>query len=122
MKSLFQIFILLATSILLSCSDDSPTKQGENMVCGVKDPIKNLKWLNRQFKQFIGGPGTNGIILYDYNNRQVIEVQSGLFSSTNQHQYYCDGERLQLDDPIAFNKFRRMRIKVSMLYGTNMWN
>ena len=63
----------------------------------------------------------NGIVLYTYEGREVIEVQNSLFSSTNQHQYYCDGTKLDLNDPDNFKKFKSERVEIGMLYGTKFW-
>ncbi len=62
------------------------------------------------------------MVLYEYQNREVIEVQSLLFSSTNIHQYYCDGAKLALEDPEKFAAFKKDRKFITMLYGTNLWN
>lgn len=99
-------------------------QKGETLndtVCGVKDPLTNISWLNEEFKKMEGGPQVNGIILYLYNSKEVIEIQSAVFSSTNQHQYHCDGSKLNLDDPNDFNKYRSERVKVRILYGTKIW-
>ena len=108
--------------VTTNCTDEDPVEKLEkDLVCGVADPVSNLKWLNDQFKEFIGGPEANGIVLYDYNDKQVIEVQNSFYNSTNQHQYYCNGEKLNLDDPQAFNEFKNKRIEVKMLYGNKVW-
>ncbi|GAB3794679.1 hypothetical protein GCM10028819_09160 [Spirosoma humi] len=87
----------------------------------MKDPINELKWLNDQFKAFVSGPTVNGIVIFRFEDRDIIEVQNSLFNSTNQHQYYCTGERLNLDDPARFNQYRKERQEVKVLYGTNLW-
>ena len=91
------------------------------VACGVKDPIRNLSWLNAEFKLLIGGATINGIILYKYDGNEVIEIQNSQFSSTNQHQYFCDGNKLNLDDASDFNKFKQERKLIDVLYGTNIW-
>src|SRR5690606_14500678 len=90
-------------------------------VCGVSDPIHNLEWLNAEYELLVGGPEMNGVILYQYEGRDVIEIQSSVFSSFNGHQYYCDGTKLELDGNEAFEKFLRERVLVSVLYGTDIW-
>ncbi|WP_138991059.1 hypothetical protein [Larkinella sp. C7] len=115
------LFLLV---FLTACDKDAePEKDASRqlVVCGVSDPINNLKWLNDQFKLFQGGPLINGIVLYRYKGRKVIEVQNGYASSTNQHQYYCDGEKLNLDHPETFTQFKKDREEIAVLYGTNLW-
>lgn len=93
----------------------------DRIVCGIKDPVNNIKWLNDQFKQFMGGPTLNGIVVYEYDGKTVIEVQNSLASSLNQHQYYCDGTKLNLNAPNAYDEYTQKRKEVMVLYGTNMW-
>ncbi|KAA9356285.1 hypothetical protein [Larkinella humicola] len=116
-------FLLLF--VFLAACDKEPEPEryanGQLVVCGVRDPLNNLKWLNDQFKLFQGGPLINGIVLYRYKGRNVIEVQNGYASSTNQHQYYCDGEKLNLDHPETFAQFKKDREEIAVLYGTNLW-
>ncbi|RCR66752.1 hypothetical protein [Larkinella punicea] len=124
MKKYTYYLSLLLFVILTACDKDAELEGVANRqleVCGVKDPINNLKWLNDQFKLFLGGPLINGIVLYRYKDKEVIEVQNGLASSTNQHQYYCDGEKLNLDGPGSFAQFKKDREEIAVLYGTNLW-
>ncbi|GAB3255880.1 hypothetical protein GCM10027347_17330 [Larkinella harenae] len=109
---------MLAT---VQCRSKAEIEPSQQTLCGIKDPINNIQWLNDQFKLFIGGPAINGILVYEYEAKTVIEVQNGLSSSTNQHQYYCDGQKLDLDDPLAFNKYKKERKELSILYGVNLW-
>jgi hypothetical protein len=116
--------ILLGCVLFLTtnCTTDDPVKEAEkDGVCGVADPINNLKWLNEEFKQFSGGPEINGIVLYSYKDQNIIEVQNSLFNSTNIHQHYCNGAKLNLEDPKAFEDYRKNRVEVKILYGTKMW-
>lgn len=114
----FTTLILLFFAI--SCKKASVEREVLE-VCGVSDPIVNLEWLNSEFEELEGGPEINGIVLYTYGGKDVIEVQNSVFSSTNQHQYYCDGTKLDLNDPDAFNKFKRERVETRLLYGTKIW-
>ena len=113
-------FLVSVLFLITSCKSDDPVQEAD-MVCGVEDPINNLKWLNDEFKSFLGGPGVNGIVLYEYNGNQVIEVQNSLFSSTNIHQHLCSGVKLDLQSPQAISDYRAKRIEVKVLYGTKMW-
>lgn len=63
----------------------------------------------------------NGIILYEYKGRQVIEVQSSLYSSTNLHQYYCDGTRINFDSQNSFSDFSKSAKIIKTIYGVNIW-
>ncbi|MCF0055053.1 hypothetical protein [Dyadobacter sp. CY356] len=119
-KSAF--FLILVLFVLTNCKSEDPVEEPEkDVVCGVSDPVNNLRWLNKLYKEFYGGPLINGIVLYQYNDSQVIEVQSGVSSSTNIHQYFCDGVKLDLLDPVKFKEFRDNRIEIKVLYGTKLW-
>lgn len=107
---------ITAAMFFISCQ-----KTDIDTVCGVKDPLNNISWLNEEFKKMEGGPQVNGIILYLYNGKEVIEVQSAVFSSTNQHQYLCDGNKLNLNDSNDFNRYKSERVEVRVLYGTKIW-
>ncbi|MFC5410073.1 hypothetical protein ACFPMF_12185 [Larkinella bovis] len=116
-------YLALLTMVLLmagACRKDKDLNP--ELPCGMEDPINELKWLNDQFKLFMGGPSINGIIFYRYENKAVIEVQNGLASSTNQHQYHCNGEKLNLDDPDDFARYKKNRKLIRVVYGTNLWN
>ncbi len=114
------LFAILCPGIN-GCNSRATVKPQQRVVCGVSDPVNNLKWLNNQFKQFVGGPTLNGIVVYEYDNKTVIEVQNSLFSSLNQHQYFCDGTKLNLNAPNAYTEYTQKRKEVMVLYGTNMW-
>lgn len=70
----------------------------------------------------LGGPDINGILLYKYNEQYVVEIQGSVFSSTNIHQYYCTGTKLDLINPDDFLKFIKLRREIKVLYGTKIWN
>ena len=118
-KSRLTVLLLAVLFATTNCKKESVKESG--MACGVTDPVNNLKWLNDHFKGFVGGPETNAIVLYNYNGNEVIEVQSSIFSSTNQHQYLCSGQRINFDDAIAFRDYRDKRTEVQVLYGTKIW-
>lgn len=119
-KSSISICFVLFLGI--NCTSEDPVeKVEEDIVCGVSNPVSNLKWLNDEFKLLAGGPATNGIVLYKYNDKPVIEVQSLAFSSTSIHQYSCDGSKLNFEDPQAFKEYRGKRSEIQVLYGTKVW-
>ena len=125
-KISLSVFLIPVFFVIINCTSKDVVEEPDpgvdnDVVCGVTDPVNNLKWLNKLFKEFYGGPQINGIVLYEYDNNQVIEVQSGVSNSTNIHQYFCDGTKLDLLDPVKFKEFRDKRIEVKMLYGTKMW-
>jgi len=112
---------ILLIGILFVATNCTTEEVEKGSVCGVADPVKDLKWLNEEFKQFSGGPEINGIVLYNYKDQNIIEVQNSLFSSTNIHQHYCNGAKLNLEDPKALEDYRKNRVEVKILYGTKMW-
>lgn len=116
-RALFLLFVLFIAS---HCKRGDAADE-ERFACGVRDPVKNLKWLNDQSKLLVGGPKINGIVLYRYNGNEVIEIQSSLASSTNMHQYSCNGVKLNLEDPELFKDYRATRTEIKVLYGTKLW-
>ena len=120
MKRIGYILLILAT--ISSCKKKSSTEYDETLsACGTVNPIANLAWLKNEYQQLQGGSSANGIIVYKYNNQEVIEIQSSLSSSTNQSQYLCDGDRLNLDDPTAFANYKKDRVELRILYGKKIW-
>ncbi|MCF2443683.1 hypothetical protein L0657_06930 [Dyadobacter sp. CY345] len=115
--------LLLTVTILtiVSCKSDDPTGE-DAMVCGSARPAEELLWLRNQVNEFYGGEESNAVVLYNFNGEQVIEVQNSVFSSTNQHQYLCDGTKLDLDDANKFKEFKDNREEVKVIYGTKIWN
>ena len=123
MKNITSLICLLLIISAVSCKKKAGLDVKEILtVCGTKDPLKNIAWLKTEYAEIAAYPTVNGIILYRYNNNEVIEVQNAQFSSTNQHQYYCDGTKLNLGEPSAFNKYRQERKLIGILFGTNIWN
>lgn len=116
------IYLLLAISIV-SCKKKGTLDATEVLtVCGTKDPLKNIAWINAAYLEIASQPTVNGIALYKYNNNEIIEVQYAHFSSTNQHQYFCDGTKLNFNNQADFSKYRQERKFVGMLFGTNIWD
>jgi len=121
------LFVSLITIIgCVGCSLLEENVENEkSMICGVSDPINELSWLNDQFNSIKNIP-ESGIILYRYNGKEVIEIQSSLMSSTNLSQYYCDGTKLQFDTPETYKNdykiFLSDRIMIKVLYGEDLWN
>ena len=107
---------------LAACTDESDPGSRESLsVCGKKDPLNELKWLREEVSRFEGGPEINAVVLYSYEDRDVLELQGSIFNSTNMHQYYCDGEKLDLENPDAFSRYKQSRIEKAILYGTKIW-
>ncbi len=77
--------------------------------------------INAEYSAMAGSPTINGIVLYNYEGKDIIEVQNGLFSSTNQHQHFCDGTKLNLNDFATFKKYKEERKEIAILFGTKMW-
>jgi hypothetical protein len=122
-----RIFITLIIALALICCKGeyvSPQEDGVSAVsvCGKKDPIKEISWLKNAMKAFQGGPKLNAVVLYSYQNKEVLELQGSVFNSTNIHQYYCDGQKLDLLAPSNYEDFKQKRIEKSVLYGTKIWN
>jgi len=113
------VFTLIICLCCVGCSTEEPVDD-QLMACGTSNALSELPWLKEQFELIKNTP-LSGIILYQYNSREVIEIQNSLMSSTNQSQYFCDGTKLNLDDPEVFQDFLTSRVEVRVLYGTDLW-
>jgi hypothetical protein len=121
----------LITSMLIiialnACNETEETLDKEaSTVCGFSDPLKTLPWLKQNYDNIKNIP-ESGIIVYMYQDKEVIEIQSSLMSSTNLSQYLCDGTKLQFDTPETYENdylhFLNHRIKLKILYGKDLWN
>ena len=118
-KARILIFMLIACICLGSCVTEEPVDE-QFSACGTSNALSELPWLKEQFELIKNTP-ESGIILYQYNTREVIEIQSSLMSSTNQSQYSCDGTKLDFDKPEVFQNFLTNRIEVKILHGINLW-
>lgn len=128
-----KILLLLMTSMLtvafLSCEKNvAPTLDNDTntiLVCGTKDPLNDLKWLYDKMKlwntDLEKAKIANGVILFEYKGNKIIEVQGSLYSSTNLHQHYCDGTKLDFSNSDNFRDYRTNRKKIKILYGTEIW-
>lgn len=119
---LLVITFAISTGIEGCSTFESAEKQP--LVCGVSDPINEISWLKKQFEMIKNNP-ESGIILYTYNSKEVIEIQSSQMSSTNLSQYYCDGSKLEFDTPATYKMdykdFLSKRVKIKILYGVDLW-
>ncbi len=125
--------LLLMTSIIvttfLSCKKDVAITLNIDpnpmIVCGTKDPLNDLKWLYDKMKlwntDLEKAKVANGVILFEYKGNKIIEVQGSLYSSTNLHQHYCDGTKLDFSNSDNFRDYRTNRKKIKILYGTEIW-
>ncbi|MDZ7900934.1 MAG: hypothetical protein U5N85_23270 [Arcicella sp.] len=122
-KPLLMCFVTILLMSFMSCVNNSSNEDPNPpvLVCGVKDPIKDLKWLSDEMKLQIGGQNLNGVVLFEYRNEKVIEVQCSVCSSTNIHQYFCDGTKLNLLKVDDFNDYKKNRKEIKVLYGTKIW-
>lgn len=120
-NSLKFLSLTFATFSTVSCENDGLSDENA-MICGTTKPTEELLWLKNQVDEFYGGEESNAVVLYNFNGEQIIEVQNSVFSSTNQHQYFCDGTKLELDDANKFKEFIDNREEVKIIYGTRIWN
>ncbi|RZS96459.1 hypothetical protein [Cecembia calidifontis] len=111
--------MLIACICLGSCATEEPVDE-QFSTCETSDALSQLTWLKEQFELIRNTP-VSGIILYQFNSREVIEIQSPLMSSSNQSQYYCDGTKLDFDAPEIFQDFLANRVEVKILYGVDLW-
>ena len=128
-KALLLLMTSLLVATFLACEKDVSTTLDNDpntlLVCGTKDPVKDLKWLSNEMKLLTGGPELNGIVLFEYKGNQVIEVQCSVCSSLNLHQYYCDGTKLDFESTDEnyklYKDYTLNRKQIKILYGTKIW-
>jgi hypothetical protein len=129
--TLFPLTISIILLIVSSCSIEEsaiPDNPNVDLVCGTKNPLTDLSWLSDKLKIVLTGSPheekTNGVVLFEYNGKSVIEIQSYLSSSLNMHQYYCDGTKLDFGSLTTYKEYEKYlstRKKVKVLYGTEIW-
>ncbi|MEA5426055.1 hypothetical protein [Arcicella lustrica] len=125
-KSFLILIAGVFLSVFSSCKKEvNPTLDTDILVCGTKDPINDLNWLadEMKFREFyrINSEKINGVVLYGYKGDNVIEIQCSLCSSTNIHQYKCDGTKIDFTNSNNYNDYLKNRTKVKVLYGTEIW-
>jgi hypothetical protein len=126
-KSLLLIVTCSSLSLLSACKKDieDPLNGSSNVeVCGIKDPVNNLKWLSDKMKVYTFGDNAdklNGVVLFEYKGENVIEIQCSICSSTNIHQYKCDGTLYDFSNSNNFQDYVKNRKKIDVLYGTEIW-
>lgn len=126
-KSLLLIMTYSSLSLLSACKKDieDPLNGSSNVeVCGIKDPVNNLKWLSDKMKVYAVGDNAdklNGVVLFEYKGENVLEIQCSICSSTNIHQYKCDGTSYDFTNSNNFQDYVKNRKKIDVLYGTEIW-
>ena len=128
-KSILLLTTTMLITAFLSCKKDIATTLDNDpntlTVCGTKDPLNDLKWLSNEMKlwnfNLEKAKIANGVILFEYKGNQIIEVQCSFYSSTNLHQHYCDGKKLDFTNSDNFRDYRTNRKKIKILYGTEIW-
>jgi PBP1b-binding outer membrane lipoprotein LpoB len=102
MKKILLIGIIAL--VLTSCGKDN----NENIICGVKDPIEDLEWLNKIVSIAMNDTTGNyigSIYLENYNNNQVFYIDMSLGSGgLSGHWFNCNGSSLTIDNdnlPVA---------------------
>jgi len=118
---LLNIIILIFSGLGIAACELNEKREEISLECEVVNPLKDLSWLNKKLENIKGDP-LSGIILYRYNSREIIEIQTSLMSSTNISQYYCDGTKIDFEkNPELYQDFLRSREKVRILYGIDLW-
>lgn len=112
-----QIILVLAL-LLTGCEkEDSVTYDKKVIACGVQNPIENLPWLADQFKDMSNYPQMNGIVLYEYQGKQLIDIYKSYFSSIYGRQYWCDGTQVIFNNNEEFKHYLDNRKQVVILFG-----
>ena len=122
MKNIIKMITMMV--IITSCTkesiSDDPTRL--NLVCGTKNPMIDLPWLVEKMK--MNQPYTPegmGVVLFEYEGNKVVEIQSFLSSSSNIHQYFCDGTKLDFESTSEnvkrYKDYVLNRKEISIIYG-----
>lgn len=110
--------VILLSLLFFSCQEEP-----EVIACDVNiSMIGEIEWLQIEIEEMKGAPTTNGVVLYSFNGKYVIELQRSTASSTNQSQFYCDGTKLDFNDYEDFNEYLQSRIELKVLFGTKIWD
>ena len=90
------ILLLLLLSLLFACRKEDPA--AELSACGVKDPVRNLRWLRGLIEEAKRNKINNitTISLVEVQGRPVINYYVGYMSCIGCISYYCDGSRVDL--------------------------
>ncbi|UJP65844.1 hypothetical protein [Mongoliitalea daihaiensis] len=115
---LLKLISIAIIMLIVSCVDNS--EDITSIKCGDIESLEKMPWFKSRFESIKNIP-QSAVILYRYNSEEVIEFQSSLMSSTNQSQYFCNGTRLVLDDPLVYQEFLKNRTKVKELFGVSLW-
>ena len=108
------LLLVLLVFLFASCKK---SKKEDISACGVTNPIQNLTWLNQKVKLFTGGPELNGVVLYKYNDNEIIQINQTV-SSKVYDIYNCDGKQMMFNDADGLDDYIANRKKVAVLYGT----
>ncbi|MCH6198647.1 hypothetical protein MMU07_03580 [Aquiflexum sp. LQ15W] len=117
---LLTVVIMLCASFWIGACNMNDVDEGISLECGGENSVDDLSWLNQKLEDIKDHP-ESGIILYRYNAREIVEVQSSLMSSTNNSQYYCDGTKVNLENPEVYQDFLKNRVELKILYGIDLW-
>ena len=112
-----KIIPLLLLILITGCKKTKISYDKNTVACGIKNPLENLVWLKTEFQDIAGFPETNGIILYEFKGKEVIDIYKSYYSSLNGRQFYCDGKRVQFDTDQDLKDYTQNRKKVSILFG-----
>jgi hypothetical protein len=96
MKTSLPVFLLLI--ILLSCKDKTPASATE--ICGVKDPIRNLRWLRELVDEAKRKKedGFMTIVAVEVGGETVINYYLSYMSCIGCVSYHCDGSRFDMSN------------------------
>jgi len=93
-KTLVLFFLLIFS--LLSCEHKSVTSKAE--ACNVKDPIRNLTWMQDLIEKAIDDKEANmlTITLLEFKGRPIFNYSTLYMSCFGCVNYECDGSRVDM--------------------------
>ncbi|QIL39827.1 hypothetical protein G7074_11460 [Pedobacter sp. HDW13] len=112
-----KIVPILLLILIAGCKKTKVSYDKNTVACGIKNPLENLPWLKSEFQDIAGFPETNGIVLYEFNGKEIIDIYKSYYSSLNGRQFYCDGQQVKFDSGKDLQDYIQMRKKVSILFG-----
>ncbi|WP_175632875.1 hypothetical protein [Pedobacter ghigonis] len=112
-----KIIPILMLILIAGCKKTKVSYDKNTAACGIKNPLENLAWLKTEFQDIAGFPEINGIVLYEFKGKEVIDIYKSYYSSLDGRQFYCDGKRVQFDTEQDLKDYTQNRKKVSILFG-----
>ncbi len=112
-----KIISILLLACMIGCKKKDVSYDQNTTACGTKNPLANLAWLKNEFQDIANYPDMNGIVLYEYNGEEVINIYKSYYSSTYGRPFYCNGKQMQFNSGDDLKNYLEKRKKIAVLFG-----